>query len=373
MTRSRRPPSPISSGTWLSDGPPPARRSTERSASSREPVRAEPSSCWPTRCSSSSAAGRGRRRSLSSARAERQRPQLETALSALGVPYAIEGRIGSARRRSARPCLALLRRVARRGAPRLVRLPALTVLRSRPGACGLPRRTPSRPRRERPDQSRRGDALLGAAAADARHLRAAAEPLEAVRARPLDDPCRVRARRPPVGEDAALDLRAHRAVTDLVAELEEWLGLGRALPRGALRRVERATLRIARGDEPGRVAVTDLLRARTRRTEIVFLLGLEEGSFPRRQQGTPFLDEEERRSIDEASRNARLAKPNQVSRERYFFYTACTRPRAACTSSARPRRTTAHRGSRARSGTRHKPSSTRTTSSAGRLAGVWRS
>ena len=72
--------------------------------------------------------------------------------------------------------------------------------------------------------------------------------------------------------------------------------------------------------------MTDLLRARTRRTEVVFLLGLEEGSFPRRQQGTPFLDEEERRSIDEASKRARLAKPDQVSRERYFFYTACTRP-----------------------------------------------
>ena len=79
----------------------------------------------------------------------------------------------------------------------------------------------------------------------------------------------------------------------------------------SLRRARAQTVRLARGDEPGRVAVTDLLRARTRRTEVVFLLGLEEGSFPRRQQGTPFLDEEERRSIDEASkaRAAREAGP----------------------------------------------------------------
>ena len=100
----------------------------------------------------------------------------------------------------------------------------------------------------------------------------------------------------------------------------------RSPARRSSRRARRTELRLARGDEPGRVAVTDLLRARTRRTEVVFLLGLEEGSLPRRQQGTPFLDEEERRSIDESSRRSRLAKPDQVSRERYFFYTACTRP-----------------------------------------------
>ena len=74
------------------------------------------------------------------------------------------------------------------------------------------------------------------------------------------------------------------------------------------------------------MAVTDLLRARTRRTEVVFLLGLEEGSFPRRQLGSPFLADEERREIDETSRRARLTKPDAVSRERYLFYTACTRP-----------------------------------------------
>ncbi len=72
--------------------------------------------------------------------------------------------------------------------------------------------------------------------------------------------------------------------------------------------------------------MTDLLRARTRRTEVVFLLGLEEGSFPRRQLGSPFLADEERREIDETSRRARLTKPDAVSRERYLFYTACTRP-----------------------------------------------
>ena len=58
----------------------------------------------------------------------------------------------------------------------------------------------------------------------------------------------------------------------------------------------------------------------------MFLLGLEEGSLPRRSQGSPFIADEERRSIDERSRQARLVKPDSVSRERFFFYTACTRP-----------------------------------------------
>ena len=58
----------------------------------------------------------------------------------------------------------------------------------------------------------------------------------------------------------------------------------------------------------------------------MFLLGLEEGSLPRRSQGSPFIADEERRSIDERSRHARLVKPDSVSRERFFFYTACTRP-----------------------------------------------
>jgi len=79
-----------------------------------------------------------------------------------------------------------------------------------------------------------------------------------------------------------------------------------------------------RGDEPGRVAVVDLLRARTRRFDVVFVLGLEEGSLPRRGASSPFLDDDARRAFDE--QGARLQRPDSVSRDRYLFYTACTRP-----------------------------------------------
>jgi ATP-dependent helicase/DNAse subunit B len=261
---------------------------------------------------------------------ERQRAQLETALGALGVRYAVEGRIRIGKTSFGQALLSLLRfewlAGGRHDLYGFLRSPFSGLARAHVDYLEgrLRGRAVSDPARVVEETLK----LRGQPLRILDSFRAAAEPLEAVRglARSM-----IRAayglESPPVGEDAALDLRAQRAVTDLLAELEEWLGLGGALSReelfGAL---ERTTLRIARGDEPGRIAVTDLLRARTRRTEVVFLLGLEEGSFPRRQQGTPFLDEEERRSLDEATKDARLAKPDQVSRERYFFYTACTRP-----------------------------------------------
>jgi ATP-dependent helicase/nuclease subunit B len=72
--------------------------------------------------------------------------------------------------------------------------------------------------------------------------------------------------------------------------------------------------------------VLDLLRARTRRFEVVFVLGLEEGRLPRRPQASPFLDEEQKAELERSSRSARLLRTDAVSRDRYLFYTACTRP-----------------------------------------------
>ena len=65
----------------------------------------------------------------------------------------------------------------------------------------------------------------------------------------------------------------------------------------------------------------DLLRARTRSFDVVFVLGLEEGTFPRRSQTSPFLDDDARQALADA----RLVKPDGIARDRYLFYTACTR------------------------------------------------
>src|SRR5438034_8019457 len=279
---------------------------------------------------------------------ERQRAQVETALRALGGPYAIEGRIRIGKTAFGQALLSLLRFEwldgGRHDLYGFLRSPFSGLTRAhvdylegrlRGRAVSEPRRVVEETLKLRGQPLRMLDAF-----------RAEAEPLVAVRALVRS---MVRAayglEAPPVGPDAILDLRAHRAVNDLLDELEPWVDLGGAFSReelyGAL---DRATLRLARGDEPGRVAVTDLLRARTRRTEVVFVLGLEEGSFPRRQQGSPFLADEERRSIDEAARRRRPTRPDAVSRERYFFYTACTRPsrrlylvREAATDDGSPR------------------------------------
>jgi len=127
---------------------------------------------------------------------------------------------------------------------------------------------------------------------------------------------------PPTAEPARLDLRAHEACIRVLDELAGWERLtGDALAREDLfAALERTTVRGGSPGEPGRVAVVDLLRARTRRFEVVFLMGLEEGSLPRRGHVSPFLDDDERRRL-----GARLERPDQVSRDRYLFYTASVR------------------------------------------------
>jgi RecB family exonuclease len=130
--------------------------------------------------------------------------------------------------------------------------------------------------------------------------------------------------RPPADASSRLDLRAYETLLRLLSELEGWRELTGELSReDVLTAAERAVLAPRPGDDAGRVAVVNLLRTRTRRFDAVFVLGLEEGSLPRRGSGSPFLDDETRRDLDE--RGARLAQPDPVARDRYLFYTACTR------------------------------------------------
>ena len=85
--------------------------------------------------------------------------------------------------------------------------------------------------------------------------------------------------------------------------------------------LERTTVRPHGAGERGRVVVVDLRRARTRRCDVVFALGLEEGRFP---------DAAAARRSSTTTRGAlggRLERADPVERDRYLFYTACTRPR----------------------------------------------
>ncbi len=127
---------------------------------------------------------------------------------------------------------------------------------------------------------------------------------------------------PPTSVSARVDARAYQAALRTLDELDAL-----AVPSGAeiqaedvLAALERTRVRPVGAGEAGRVAVLDYARARTRLFDVVFLLGLEEGSLPRRNRPTPLLDDDLRREL-----GGRLERPDSVERDRYLFYTACTR------------------------------------------------
>ena len=127
---------------------------------------------------------------------------------------------------------------------------------------------------------------------------------------------------PPTTDDARADARAYQAVARTLDELEtfarrEGAPLG---PDAVVAALERTTVRPVGAGEVGRVAVLDYRRARTREFDVVVLLGLEEGTFPRRDRPSPFLDDDTRRDL-----GGRLERVDSVARDRYLFYTACTR------------------------------------------------
>ncbi|MDH5332814.1 MAG: exodeoxyribonuclease V subunit gamma [Thermoleophilia bacterium] len=131
---------------------------------------------------------------------------------------------------------------------------------------------------------------------------------------------------PPTGEHARRELRAHDAIASVLDELERVGETGSPVSReDVIAGLERADVRGDGAGEPGRVAVLDLMRARTRRFDVVVVVGLEQGTLPRRATPSPFLDDDARRALDE--RGARLLRPDAASRDRYLFYTACTRAR----------------------------------------------
>jgi ATP-dependent helicase/DNAse subunit B len=126
---------------------------------------------------------------------------------------------------------------------------------------------------------------------------------------------------PPTEDDARLDARACRAAGRALDELEALVlaGAGPLAQADVVAALERARVRPP-ATETGRVPVLDYERARTRLFDVVFLLGLEEGSLPRRGRPSPFLDDDTRREL-----GGRLERPDPVARDRYLFYTACTR------------------------------------------------
>ncbi|MGH3137903.1 MAG: PD-(D/E)XK nuclease family protein, partial [Gaiellaceae bacterium] len=129
---------------------------------------------------------------------------------------------------------------------------------------------------------------------------------------------------PPVSDDARADAQANRAAERVLDDLVPFIERdGPPLSHeDVVAALERATVRPPASGDSGRVSVLDYERARTRTFDVVFLLGLEEGAFPRRARPSPLLDDDARRAL-----GGRLERTDSVARDRYLFYTACTRAR----------------------------------------------
>ncbi len=247
------------------------------------------------------------------------RGPLETVLGALEVPYAVESHV----RLGATPIGHALLQLLRYAWGEEGRQELFAFLRSPYSGLGrssvdyvegrLRGRAIHTPARVEEEAEKLREAPVPALA----ELRAAEDPGEAVR---VQLRAMLRAaygtEAPPAGEVSRLDLRAYGHVLKLLTEL----GGLEATREELIAALERCEVRLSSAGEAGRVAVLDLMRARTRRFEVVFVLGLEEGSLPRRSRTSPFLDDDRRREL-----GARLERPDQVSRDRYLFYTACTR------------------------------------------------
>ncbi len=278
---------------------------------------------------------------------ERFRTVLDTTFGALGVPYSVEGHVRLGQTAFGHALLSVLRYAwlggGRADLYAFMRSPFSGLRRDHVDFLegrlrGRAVHTPERVEEETLKLRGQGLPFLDA-------LRSAASPLDSVRglaATMLGSAYGHES--PPTDEGARLDLRAHEAVLRLLDELAGWQELGRAVGvEDVAAALERAQLRLGSAVEPGRVAVLDLLRARTRRYEVVFVLGLEEGSLPRRGETPRLLDDDTRRELETSTR-ARLPRPEPVARERYLFYTACTRPtrrlylvREAATDDGSPR------------------------------------
>jgi len=260
---------------------------------------------------------------------ERWQAPLETAFATLGVPYAIESRLRLDRTPYGQALLALLRFAwlggGRRDLYAYLRSPYSGLSRTNVDFLEGRLRGRAVESAERVEEEtvrlRDGQPLPALEA-----LRTAPNALAALQGLASS---MLRAaygvQSPPVGEGSRQDLRAQDTVMRLLGELRGWTELGEPLgPDDVVGALERAEVRRSSAPEPGRVAVLDLMRARTRRVDVVFLLGLEEGSLPRRVHESPFLGDDLRRELD-THRGARLAPRDQVARDRYLFYTVCTR------------------------------------------------
>jgi len=125
---------------------------------------------------------------------------------------------------------------------------------------------------------------------------------------------------PPTTNDARIDARAYRAADRTLDDLGALVSADVDVTTDDILVALERTRVAPESPEREKVAVLDHERARTRAFDVVFVLGLEEGAFPRRARPSPLLSDEVRSEL-----GGRLEPPDSVARDRYLFYTTCTR------------------------------------------------
>jgi len=121
----------------------------------------------------------------------------------------------------------------------------------------------------------------------------------------------------PSGDRHVAALRAVLQAVERLADLQA-RGLATADRATVLAQLGRVSVQ-AQGETAGRVQALDIRRARTRRFDVVFLLGLEEGGLPGGPSDSPFVTAEDAAALA-------LRRPEPAERDRHLFYVAVTRP-----------------------------------------------
>jgi ATP-dependent helicase/DNAse subunit B len=136
------------------------------------------------------------------------------------------------------------------------------------------------------------------------------------------------------GRDEADIPRTFAAAREAIAQMR---ALGDAAPagRGLHDALHDIPVRLGDPPQPDRVQVTGPLEVRARRFDVLYLLGLQEGEFPRPARADPFLSDDDRREIARASGVALPVREDQLDRERYLFYVCASRAERLLVLSAR--------------------------------------
>jgi ATP-dependent helicase/DNAse subunit B len=130
--------------------------------------------------------------------------------------------------------------------------------------------------------------------------------------------------RGPELEDPRVYTEARKALAELRAVVEADPRT-RLSPERVLAVLEELEVRLGEPPQPDRVQVAKPEAIRARRFEAVFVCGLQEGEFPSGASPEPFLPDEDRRAIALAGDLRLPVREDRLERERFLFYTCCSR------------------------------------------------